>query len=58
MRKNSLYVEKILLSMNLLQIISISIAFMQKISFGHELFTKQCPWLTSLSFTCNIGTYN
>ena len=63
-RKDFLYVEKFplcrkfLLNMNLLQIISISIAFMQKFSFGHEPFTKQCPWLTSLSFTCNIGTYN
>ena len=58
MRKNFLYVEIFFFSMNLLQIISFSIAFMQKISFEHELFTKQCPWLTSLSFTCNIGTYN
>ena len=58
MRKNSLYAEKYFLSMNLSQIISFSIAFMQKISFGHEPFTKQYPWLTSLSFICNIGTYN
>ena len=64
-RKNFFYEEKFplckiffFLSMNLLQIISFSIAFMQKISFGHEPFTKQCPWLTSLSFTCNIGIYN
>ena len=32
--------------------------FMQKFSFGHEPFSKQCPWFTSFPFACDIGAYN
>ena len=32
--------------------------FMHKFFFGHEHFSKQCPWLTSFPFACDIGTYN
>ena len=31
---------------------------MQKFSFGHEPFSKQCPWFTSFPFACDIGAYN
>ena len=32
--------------------------YAEKFLLGINPFTKQCPWLTSLSFTCNIGTCN
>ena len=30
----------------------------RKFSFGHEPFSKQCPWLTSFPFAHDIDTYN
>ena len=32
--------------------------FMQKFSFGHEPFSKQCSWLTSFPFACDISAYS
>ena len=32
--------------------------FMQKFSFGHEPFSKQCSWFTSFPFACDISAYS